>query len=166
MSVETLATAKPARALTANLSALLHCGVEKWNAFRREYPASIVFNCASFAEAQLSSIDMHFVLLVESDFRRADLSCAILERAVLRKSNLRGSDLRRAILDGADLCRADLSEADLRGASLVSTFLKRADLTGADLSTAQGLTSAQISEAYGDPRTRLPQDLARPANWS
>jgi uncharacterized protein YjbI with pentapeptide repeats len=147
------------------LSALLKRGVERWNAFRREYPDYLVLNCASLADAQLSNIDMHCVLLMESDLRRANLTCAILKRAILRKSNFRGSDLQRAILDGADLCRADLSGADLRGASLVSTFLKRTDLTGADLSTARGLTSAQINEAYGDDRTRLPQDVVRPASW-
>jgi uncharacterized protein YjbI with pentapeptide repeats len=145
--------------------ALLKCGAEKWNVFRRDYPAYIVLNCASLAGAQLANIDLHCVLLMESDLRRANLSCAILERAVLRKSDFRGSDLRRAVLDGADLCRADLSGADLRGASLVSAFLKRTDLAGADLSTARGLTADQIQDAYGDDRTRLPHGIARPRSW-
>jgi uncharacterized protein YjbI with pentapeptide repeats len=161
-SVETRKAAGPAE----SPSALLKCGVERWNAFRREHPDYIVLNCASLAGAQLANIDMRCVLLVEADFQRANLSCAILERAILRKSDLRSSDLQRAVLDGADLCRADLSGADLRGASLASAFLKRTDLAGADLSTARGLTAAQIREALGDDRTRLPENIERPAAWA
>jgi uncharacterized protein YjbI with pentapeptide repeats len=145
---------------------LLRSGVEMWNAFRREHPDCIVLNCASLAEAQLANADLHCVVLMESDLRCANLICAILERAVLRKSNFCGSDLRRAILDGADLFRADLSAADLRGASLASAFLKLTDLRGADLSTARGLTAAQLTDAFGDDRTKLPEDLARPASWA
>ncbi|HXA50808.1 MAG TPA: pentapeptide repeat-containing protein [Candidatus Acidoferrum sp.] len=145
--------------------ARLKCGVEQWNAFRREFAESMVLNSASLAGAELAGVDLHRILLMESDFRGANLKCAILERTILRHSNFRGSDLQDAILDGADLFRADLSGADLRGASLVSAFLKRANLTGADLSTARGLTAAQISEAQGDDHTKLPAGLARPATW-
>ena len=144
---------------------LLKCGPEKWNTFRREHRNYIVLNSAPLADAQLPNIDLHCVLLVEADLRRANLECAILERAILRKSDCRGSDLRNAVLDGADLCRADLSGADLRGASLVSAFLKHTDLTGADLSTTQGLTTAQVSDAFGDARTKLPAGVARPESW-
>jgi uncharacterized protein YjbI with pentapeptide repeats len=145
--------------------ALLKCGVETWNAFRRDVPAYLVLNCASLADAQLAHVDLHCVLLMESDLQGANLSSAILKRAILRKSNFRGADLRGAILDGADLCRANLCGADLRGASLDSAFLKLTDLTGADLSTAHGLTTAQINDANGDEQTKLPGDLARPASW-
>jgi uncharacterized protein YjbI with pentapeptide repeats len=152
----------------ANLDcfALLRGGVEAWNEFRRKHPAYIVMNRSNLAGEQLSSVDLHCVILMESDLRRANLSGASLERAVLRNAVLRGSDLRRANLDGADLCRADLSQADLRDASLASAFLKRANLTGADLSTARGLTMAQVSEAYGDEGTKLPHGLARPTAWT
>jgi uncharacterized protein YjbI with pentapeptide repeats len=146
--------------------ALLKAGVDRWNSFRREYPEYIVMNCVSLADAQLNNVDLHCVLLMESDLRRANLAGAILERAILRKSDLRGSDLRNAVLDGADLCRANFSGADLRGASMACAFLKRTDLTGADLSTARGLTPAQINDAYGDERTRLPADLMRPPGWA
>jgi Pentapeptide repeats (8 copies) len=166
MRIESLEQKKGCEVLLDSPAALLRCGVEKWNAFRREYPDYIILNCTCLADAQLAHIDMHCVLLMESDFRRANLTNAILARAILRNSDFRNSDLQRAILDGADLCRADLSGADLRGASLVSAFLKRADLTGADLSTALGLTTAQINEAYGDGRTLLPEHVVRPASWS
>jgi uncharacterized protein YjbI with pentapeptide repeats len=144
---------------------LLKWGVETWNVFRRDHSDYIVLNGVSMADAQLAKIDLHSIVLMESDFRRANLAFATLERSVLRKSDFRGSDLRCANLDRADLCRADLSGADLRGASLTSAFLKRTNLTGADLSTARGLTSEQINDAYGDDRTRLPEDVARPAGW-
>jgi uncharacterized protein YjbI with pentapeptide repeats len=146
--------------------AMLKCGVEQWNSFRRGCPQFVVLNSASLADAQLANADLHCVILMEGDLQGANLSCAIFERAVLRKSNFRGSDLRCAILDGADLCRADLSGADLRGASLASAFLKRTDLTGADLSTARGLTAAQLNDALGDERTRLPDDIPRPPAWT
>lgn len=146
--------------------ALLRGGVEPWNEFRRGNSSYLVLNCACLADAQLSNIDLHCVLLVESNMRRANLSCASLERSILRSSDLHGSDLRRANLDGADLCRANLSHADLRGASLVSAFLKRTDLTGADLSSARGLTMDQISDAYGDDQTKLPQGMQLPNSWA
>ena len=144
---------------------ILECGVESWSTFRSEHPECVVLNDVSMPDAQLAHADLHRAILMESDLRRANLVSANLERAVLRKTDFRGSDLRSARIDGADLCRADLSDADLRDASLVSCFLMRADLRGADLSTARGLTNAQISDAFGDDRTRLPGDLSRPASW-
>ena len=153
------------RLSTKDYAGLLQDGVETWNVFRREHPDFLILNCARLPEAQLAHIDLHRVLLMGSDFRRANLDCAILERSVLRNSDFRESNLRRANLDGADLCRADLSGADLRDASLVSAFLKRADLTGADLSSAHGLTDAQLRDAIGDESTKLPENLARPEGW-
>ena len=146
--------------------ALLRRGVEVWNDFRRGHPAYIVLNCTSLPGAELQHIDLHCVLLMQSDLRRANLNCASFERSILRSSDFRGSDLRQANLDGADLCRADLSDADLREASLASAFLKRTDLTGADLSTARGLTFEQICDAHGDDRTKLPRGMERPATWA
>lgn len=155
-----------ARHLQKDRIAILKCGVDRWNAFRREFPDYLVMHCISMPEAQLQNADLHRVGLMESNLRRANLCCASFERAVLRKTDFSGSDLRSAILDGADLCRADFSGADLRDASLVFTFLKFTDLRGADLSTARGLTDAQIRDSYGDANTRLPADLARPESWT
>ena len=166
MRIESLEAKKPRQVPMESPFALLKCGVERWNAFRREHSEHIVLNSVILADAQLANIDMHCVLLMASDLRRTNLTYAILERAILRNSDFRGSDLRHAILDGADLFQADLSGADMRGVSLVSAFLKRADLAGADLSTAQGLTTAQLHETYGDGRTRLPEGVVRPANWT
>ena len=91
-----------------------------------------------------------------ADRRGADLVGAALVRADLRGANLRGSLLIGADLRGADLRCADLIGADLRGA----------DLSGADLTGALYLVQAQLDAATGDPVTRLPGALVRPAHWS
>lgn len=148
-----------------HLIAILECGVDEWNLFRRRYSGSIVLHGAALAGVQLPFADFHCAILMESDLRRTNLACAILERAVLRKTDFRNSNLREANIRGADLWGADLAGADLRDASLGSCFLKRANLRGADLSTAQGLTEDQIKDALGDGYTKLPAGLVRPANW-
>jgi hypothetical protein len=76
-------------------------------------------------------------------------------------ADLRGADLRSAVLIGADLRGADLRLADLLGADL-----RGAQLAGADLSSALYLTRMQIGGALGDPATRLPDALERPAHWA
>jgi uncharacterized protein YjbI with pentapeptide repeats len=148
------------------LIAILEGGVESWNAFRRQHPDCVVLYGASLPDAQLARADLQRTILMESDLRRANLASANLERAILRKTDFRGADLRSANIDGADLCGADLSGADLRDASCIACFLKRSDLRGADLSTARGLTDVQLSDAFGDERTLLPVDVARPASWA
>jgi hypothetical protein len=90
-----------------------------------------------------------------ADYRGADLIGQDLRDADLRCANLRGAYLIGARLQGADLAVADLTGADLRGA----------DLSGADLSASIFVTQAQIDAATGDPGTRLPPSLTRPAHW-
>jgi len=145
---------------------VLECGADRWNVFRDRNPGAVMLNRASLAHAQLANADLRLAFLLDSDLQCTNLMHACLERAILRKTNFHGSDLRFARLDGADLFAADLSGADLRGASLVATFLRRANLRGADLSTARGLTHDQIAEAFGDPETRLPDDVAPPDSWA
>ncbi|WP_329178731.1 pentapeptide repeat-containing protein [Streptomyces sp. NBC_01477] len=86
--------------------------------------------------------------------------------ADLMGSRMRGADLRGADFRGAYLIGADLRGADLRGADLTGTDLRGADLRGADLRGALFLTAAQLTAAAGDPATRLPRTLPRPAHWS
>jgi len=86
----------------------------------------------------------------------ADLAGADLRGARLGRTSLRGAYLMRADLTGADLRRADLLGADLRGAQLA----------GADLRGALFLTQSQVGAAGGDPRTRIPSRLVRPAHWA
>ena len=70
-------------------------------------------------------------------------------------------DLNNANLSDLDLHHAYLSHVGLSGANLSC-----ADLSGVDLRTVTYPTQGQIYEAVGDERTRLPNDLRRPANWS
>ncbi len=50
---------------------------------------------------------------------------------------------------------ADLIGADLRGANL----------SGADLTDSIFLIQSQLDAAKGDPGTKLPPSLVRPAHW-
>jgi uncharacterized protein YjbI with pentapeptide repeats len=148
-----------------DIIAILECGTDRWNEFRRNHPEAFVLNGASLPDAKLARADLHCVILMDGDLPRANLAFASLQQAVLRKTNLRGSDLREANMDRADLCRADLAGADLRGASLAGCFLKCTNLRGTDLSTALGLTDAQLRDAFGDERTALPNGVERPDTW-
>ena len=69
-------------------------------------------------------------------------------------TNLRDSDLREMHLERATLVAAHLERADLRGAHLEGTDLSMAYLEGADL-----------TGAIGDAKPRLPDGIARPADW-
>lgn len=80
-------------------------------------------------------------------------------------AKLAGQDLRGANLRGAYLIAADLRGADLRGADLIGADLRDADLSAADVSESLFLTQAQLNAATGDPATKLPPSLIRPAHW-
>jgi uncharacterized protein YjbI with pentapeptide repeats len=92
--------------------------------------------------------------------RKRNHAGADLMGARLKGALLAGASLRGACLIGADLRRADLRAADLTGADL-----RDADLSGADLTSCLFLTQSQLDAAKGNPRTKLPQQLARPAHW-
>jgi hypothetical protein len=89
------------------------------------------------------------------------LSGADLAGHDLRAAGLADADLRGALLLAADLRDAVLARTDLLGADL-----RDADLSGADLSTSLFLTQPQLNSARGNPGTRLPDGLKRPAAWS
>jgi uncharacterized protein YjbI with pentapeptide repeats len=85
--------------------------------------------------------------------------------ADLTGKDLSGAGLAGASLRGASLIGADLSGADLRGTDLTGADLRGADLSGADLTGSIFLTQSQLDAAKGDPGTKLPASLARPAHW-
>jgi uncharacterized protein YjbI with pentapeptide repeats len=93
--------------------------------------------------------------IAAADLRGADLIGQDLRGTDLRGANLRGSYLLGANLSGASLAVADLTGADLRGANL----------GGADLSASIFLVQSQLDAATGNPGTRVPPSLARPAHW-
>lgn len=118
--------------------------------------------------------DVRPLLLAASETARARFARRRTGRAPRRVgpgadllgSNLRGADLRGVDLRGAYLIGADLRAADLRGADVLGADLRDADVRAADLSAALFLTQMQVNAAVGDPATRLPAALDRPAHWS
>ncbi|KIF01582.1 pentapeptide repeat-containing protein [Streptomyces sp. RSD-27] len=86
--------------------------------------------------------------------------------ADLMGARLAGADLRGANLRGAYLIAADLGRADLRGADLIGADFRDTNLRGADLRDTLFLTQPQLNAAQGDPATRIPATLTRPAHWT
>jgi uncharacterized protein YjbI with pentapeptide repeats len=92
--------------------------------------------------------------MTNSNFSRSDFSNAVLAHADGTGSRFEGANFTDADLAGARFVRASLLRARFRGARL-----DRADLSGADLRQARGLTQAQLDQACGDGRTRLPRGM-------
>ncbi|MBL8548093.1 MAG: pentapeptide repeat-containing protein [Hyphomonadaceae bacterium] len=130
-------------------------------------------------ECDLSGRILTGARMTHSNFSRSDFSNAVLTRADASHSDFGGADFTQADLSRARLIdascpharfeRARLQQADARGADFTrATFanadvtrmnLEDADLSGADLRRARGLTQAQLDQACGDRRTRLPHGL-------
>ena len=139
-------------------------------------------------QANLINKDNPRIKLYYADLTSADLKGTdpqenkfVLDNANLRGVNLQDADLQYTSLTGSNvsnshLVNTNLSNTDLSEANLNHSYLSNVDLSGANLSGADlggvdlrddtGLTQEQIDEAKGDGRTRLPDDLQRPANWS
>jgi uncharacterized protein YjbI with pentapeptide repeats len=120
----------------------------------------------SFAEKDLTGIDLRGLDLTGVDFKGAFLeganfSEAILEKAdltdcVLVRANLKGAKCTSAKMTGAGLGEADLSGADLSGVDLagstlykakaLQTVFRRANAEGVDFSEAN-LVQADMTEA-------------------
>ncbi len=100
----------------------------------------------SFAEVDLSGLDLSGV-----DLGGADLSGVILRGAKLAGATLAGAKLTGAVLAGADLAGAVLRDAILASAEATGALLPGADLAGADLAGAifaeAGLESAKLAGA-------------------
>ena len=65
----------------------------------------------------------------------------------------------------AYIARANFSGVNLARVNLGGAYMLRTRFEGADLSQAEGLTQQQIEIACGDDKTKLPNDLQRPAAW-
>jgi uncharacterized protein YjbI with pentapeptide repeats len=119
-------------------SAVLKCGVNEWNRWRRENPElrPILYDSdltkemmpsglaeANFANTVLINCDFR-----EQDLRRANFHEANLGRARLHDADLRGADFCRADLYQTELCRARLDGANLQGAQLAGTNFEGAKL--------------------------------------
>ena len=66
--------------------------------------------------------------------------------------------LNKAVLRNTNLRRTYLFQADFADCYLLGT-----DLCGANLKRCNGLTQAQLDQAFGDERTKLPLGLTVPA---
>jgi uncharacterized protein YjbI with pentapeptide repeats len=125
---------------------------------------------AHLGNADLSDARLEGAMLREANLERAWLTTAHLERADIRYAHLEGADLRRAHLEEANLTRAHLDgahlgDAYLQGADLSDAHLERAilleaHLEGANLASARGITVTQLSAAFVDETTTLPDGIA------
>jgi uncharacterized protein YjbI with pentapeptide repeats len=130
---------------------------------------------AHLERTRLDGAHLERTNFIEAHLEGARLNGAYLERARLNGAHLEGADLSKAHLErtrlngahleGARLNGAHLERAHLNGAYLEGTNLRAAHFHGADLSGAEGLTQAQIYQAFGDANTELPKGLTRPMHW-
>ncbi len=138
--------------------------------FRRAQFSGTAVTSTNFDRANLARATFSKANLSASTFRAAVLQSAKLENALLVSSDLSNADLSRAALPGANLEEAILRDARLYKARLSSSKLTGADLSGASLAGAD-LTGASVARpvlenAFGDTKTRIPDSLSRPENWS
>ena len=105
----------------------------------------VVFDGASFSDADLSRFSCANCQLLETVFSRANLSGArltdsVLDRAQFNRANLTGATLGKSAVgaqfDDADLTSADLTSLDLTRASASDALLCNANLTGVTMSGA------------------------------
>jgi len=125
---------------------------------------------AHLGKADLSDAHLEGAMLREANLERAwlpaahleqaDIRYAHLEDAHLRRAHLEGANLTRAHLDGAHLGDAHLQGADLSGAHLERAILLETHLEGANLTSARGITVTQLSAAFVDESTALPDGVA------
>ena len=113
-----------------------------------------VFNRADFSNAVLTRADASGSQFEAADFAGADLTLVSLVGAHCRRAQFDDATLRHADARGADLRGASFSGAVVTGASFDG-----ANIAGADLRQAEGLTQAQLDQACGDGRTRVPQGM-------
>ncbi len=101
---------------------------------------------ASYAESDLSGVDMANVDLSEGIFTGFNLTGATFVDATLKNTYFTGADLTNASLRYATLTGASFTGADLTNASLMCATLTGASFTGADLTNAD-LTNATLTNA-------------------
>jgi len=113
------------------------------------------FSRSDFSNAVLARADASHSEFSGADFTQADLTRTRLIDASCPQARFERARLARADARGADFTRANFAQADVTHMNF-----EDADLSGADLRNARGLTQAQLDEACGDHRTRLPRGLS------
>lgn len=112
------------------------------------------FSRSDFSNAVLARADAS-----HSEFDAADFTQADLTRTRLVDASCPRARFERARLQNADARGADFTRANFANADVTRMNFEDANLSGADLRQARGLTQAQLDEACGDRRTRLPRGL-------
>ena len=120
---------------------------------------------AHLERADLVGADLERAVLWGAHLERASLGGAYLEEADLHEAHLEEADLLMVRLERADLGHANFKRTRLDGARLEGALFYGTHLEGADLSYALGLTDDQLSVAFGDGETRLPEGMRRPESW-
>jgi hypothetical protein len=105
-------------------------------------------------ETNLSGANLEYAHL-----EGADLRAAHLEEAELLEIHLEGANLRHTHLEGAELLHAHLEGAGLHHAHLERANLFVAHLEGANLQKATGITRKQLTVAFLNENTILPDYL-------
>ncbi len=113
-----------------------------------------VFNGSDFSGAVMTRVDAS-----HSEFEAANFTETDLRRATLADSHCPRARFERASLINADGRRANFTRASFADADVTNMNFDGADLSGADLRGARGLTQAQLDDACGDGRTRLPRGM-------
>lgn len=130
----------------------------------------IIYAKTTFRRSYLKGANMDSLYLKGIDLMDSDLTGANLVKANLREAklytvnlglvDLRDADLRNAALSSAILHATDLSDADLRNADLNGADLRNTDLSDADLNKAHGLTEIKLLEAYSLYQTKgIPKEI-------
>ena len=136
--------------------------------FTRTRLSSANLSEAMLQDADLSTAGFDNANLTSTNLLRANLSGVIFldvkaSNACLERANLSRAGFLKADLSGVRLVMADMSGAHFLGADLTSANIAEANLSGVKFSdggpqTAQGLTQAQLDDAWADPNN--PPELA------
>lgn len=148
-----------ARLDRANLSGATLAGATLWH---------VTFERARLHRANLRETDAPV-----SDFSHADLTRANLtgfgakQTPTPQPGDLEEDEDEFAILDELpdSIVATTFDDAIFEGAVLRRANLANVSLNGADLSRAVGITAAQVAEALGDHKTKLPSHVPRPEEW-
>ncbi|HKJ52874.1 MAG TPA: pentapeptide repeat-containing protein [Gammaproteobacteria bacterium] len=120
--------------------------------------------------ANFDKVSLHRSNLSKSEFFRASFRKAEIVDVDWSKSELGRVDFTKAKLSDVDFGFSNLSRVDFDDAELSTvnfegayTFLTRFE--GVDLRTVKMLTQAQLDQACGDSKTRVPEGLQASASW-
>jgi uncharacterized protein YjbI with pentapeptide repeats len=143
--------------------AILKQGVDAWNQWRRENPATkpnlegIILKRHHLRSIDLSEATISKAILDGTILSNANLRSTVFTRSRLKRVKLDHVQAEKAVFERADLYEADLSNANCHGSVMRRVDLQKAILRGVDLS---GANLERVSFDYAD----LTQASFREAN--